>query len=69
MNYIKGFCKTNLDGFNCSGEYYFVAVPLRGDSVKVRTDKGKWTTLKVVHITHQFSNILDGPSIEVELHN
>jgi len=65
---IKGYCKTNLDDYDCSSVTQFVAVPRIGEYVVV-TYKGKPSKLRVVNITHLYSNMFDGPMIEVELHN
>lgn len=68
MNYINGFCTTNLDGYDCSRVTKFFAIPNIGDSVEVLR-KGTRCTLKVVHITHGFNNLFDGAYVIIELHN
>ena len=66
MNYIVGFCRTNLDNYDCSEVRVFVAVPRIGERVRVLY-KGNSTTLKVCGITHCLRS--GNPIIEVELHN
>lgn len=62
---IKGFCRTNLDGFDCSNIKGFACPPQKGDKVSVRY-RGTEATLEVCSITHVTS--LNGdPIINVEL--
>ena len=66
MNYIRGYCKTNLDNFDCSIVNVFCSVPKIGDRVRVLYKKNV-TTLKVCKITHDQQN--GEPFIVVELTN
>jgi len=66
MNCIKGYCRTNLDNYDCSDVRVFVAVPRIGESVRV-SYKGNATWLKVCMVTHTVKN--NEPEIIVELHN
>ena len=61
---IKAFCRTNLDGFDCSEITSFVTLPNKGDKVQVKY-RGNVALLEVCGITHRCKN--DEPSIEVEL--
>lgn len=64
MNTIKGYCRTNLDGYDCSEVRDFVAVPQKGDRVEVK--RGNYPSrLEVCGITHLVKNGI--PLIEVEL--
>jgi hypothetical protein len=69
---IKGHCTTNLDDYDCSIVGVFAAVPNKGDFIHCKY-KGRLTTLKVVSITHSFTQTGDygskEPYIIVELHN
>lgn len=65
MSEIRGYCRTNLDGYE--GEVWpntFAAVPRRGDSVQAASGK----RLQVVAVTHYYDAGDDVPRIEVELH-
>jgi hypothetical protein len=60
MNYIKGYCRTNLDYYNCSLVKVFAAIPNIGDNVQVLY-KGNVTTLKVVAVTHKQNGTENNP--------
>ena len=61
---IRGYCKSNLDGFSCDVKS-FCAVPYKGDIVVAKIN-GNTRYLKVSGITHNQTG--DGiPFIEVEL--
>lgn len=66
MNYIEGYCHTNLDEYRrLSWPTQFVAVPRLGERVE-SSEKGAYQrSLKVVGVTHA---IYDGhPFIRIEL--
>lgn len=61
---IKGYCRTNLDGFNCSKIKGFAAPPQKGDKVEVLY-RGEPAILEICSITHK---MVDGePILSVEL--
>lgn len=65
MEYIKGHCRTNLDGHEILPAQFY-KVPNVGESVTYRYGQ-KLTILNVLQITH---DIIQGePYIIVELHN
>jgi hypothetical protein len=67
MKYIKGYCKTNLDDYDCSIVNRFVALPRVGDLVRVLY-KGYSTQLKIYSITHCIEATSGrDPFIEIEL--
>ena len=71
MEFIGGFCTTNLDDFNrVKWPTRFVAVPRIGERVEGyvdgRRDASLLRSLRVVGVTHL--NGVEGPCIRVELH-
>lgn len=67
MNWIEGYCRTNLDYYDCNEVKVFAAMPTKGDYVTVRY-KGNYSALRIVAITHRVKNG-NAPYIEVELNN
>lgn len=62
---IKGFCRTNLDDYDCDIVKEFVEVPKIGSHVFVRKN-GCDHTLEVYQIEHCYSEEI-GPYIRIEL--
>ena len=65
MEYISGYCTTNLDDYDCGGFTEFVAVPRKGERVEVKY-KNNLTVLWVVGVIHKHHKDR-GPYIVVEL--
>lgn len=66
MNTIKGYCRTNMDGYSLEKwPREFVAIPREGD--RVAAESGK--TLKVCGVTHKYDKMNNCPYIEIELTN
>jgi len=71
MNYIEGYCYTNLDDYDCSLVKVFAAIPNKGDLVDV-LHMGSVSALEVISIRHKNKNGSTSnpiPYIEVELYN
>ena len=66
MNYIDGYCRTNLYGYDVSEVKKFAAVPRLGEKVECKY-QGRRATLTVCDVTHRY--ICNDPYIEVELSN
>lgn len=70
---IKGYCRTNLDGYErVQWPEEFVAVPRVGERVRGRLSVHEYRDLKVIEVTH-LTNVdrlmgESGACIEVELH-
>jgi hypothetical protein len=71
---IKGYCRTNLDGYeHVIWPEEFIVVPRLGDYVEGELG-GERRRLQVVRVTHLFVHEFAGssahrvPGIEVELH-
>lgn len=67
MEFIRGYCKTNLDDYTMTVEK-FCGVPNIGDRVSC-LKKGVSTSLRVCQITHCYDCARYEPYIIVELHN
>lgn len=65
MNYIEGYCFTNLDDYDCSLVKFFGAVPRVGEYVRVMY-KGNVSRLKVVSVEHIQKD--NKPHLRIELH-
>lgn len=66
MNYIEGYCFTNLDDYDCSLVNVFASVPRVGEYVRVMR-KGNVARLKVVSVEHIQKD--KKPHLRIELHN
>lgn len=61
---IKVRCHTNLDEYRCETWPEIMAeIPRIGDRVKAQSGK----VLKVVGITHSYTNCMETPTVEIEL--
>jgi hypothetical protein len=66
MDYIQGYCRTNMDGYEREEwPREFAAIPKPGEWVEAKSKR----SLKVAQITHKYDFSNKRPYIEVELTN